>query len=226
MGNAVKSKGTGSSSSPGRALPMTRERIIPWLVEFSRTDAAALARGRPGDLPNLIYELRQWLDLEPDEPLSAEVDRLANPQRLQNIIGTLASLIGAIADRKTFQMQYAGGKVILDAGKLGTDGGRALSYRDAKLADAVLRVAIDDVYEDVQAALRIQRCREPECLKIFYAERSNQMYCGHRCANKAASRTYRQTHRDERANRERARYERNVTQRTGPNVKIGRRPRK
>jgi hypothetical protein len=226
MTNALKSKRAGSSSSPRRAQPMTRERIIPWLVEFSRTDAAALAQGRPGDLPNLIYELRQWLDLEPDEPLSAEVDRLANPQRLQNIIGTLASLIEAIADRKTFQMQYAGGKVILDAGKLGTDGGRALSYRDAKLADAVLRVAIDDVYEDVEAALRIQRCREPECLKIFYAERKNQLYCGHRCANKAASRTYRESHRDERANRERASYERKITRRTGPNVKIGRSPRK
>ena len=226
MREAAKSRANGSSSLVSRAEPMSKERIIPWLVEFSRIDAAALAKGRPGDLPNLIYELRQWLDLEPDEPLTTEVDRLANPQRLQNIIGTLASLIEAIADRKTFQMQYAGGKVILDAGKLGTDGGRALSYRDAKLADAVLRVAIDDVYEDVEAALRIQRCREPECLTIFYAERKNQMYCGHRCANKAASRTYRETHRDERANRERARYERKVTQRTGPNVKIGRQPRK
>jgi hypothetical protein len=226
MAKSVKADATGSAAPPARPQPMTRERIIPWLVEFSRTDAAALAQGRPGDLPNLIYELRQWLDLEPDEPLSAEVNRLSNPQRLQNIIGAVAALIEAIADRRTFQMQYAGGKVILDAGKLGTDGGRALSYRDAKLADAALRVALDDVYEDVEAALRIRRCREPECLRIFYAERINQMYCGHRCANKAASRTYRETHRDERADRERARYERKVKGRTGPNVRIGPSPRK
>src|SRR5260370_35723055 len=116
MSKAAKSKANGSSSLVSRAEPMSKERIIPWLVEFSRTNAAALAKGRPGDLPNFIYELRQWLDLEADEPLSAEDDGRANPQRLQNIIGTPASLIAAIADRKTFQIEYAGGKVILDQG--------------------------------------------------------------------------------------------------------------
>ena len=54
----------------------------------------------------------------------------------------LGSLVEAVADRKRFQTAYGGGKVILDAGKLGTEGGRALSYRDARLIDAVLRVAI------------------------------------------------------------------------------------
>jgi hypothetical protein len=204
---------------------MRKGRIIPWLVELSRTNAAALASGRPGDLPNLIYELRQWLDLEPEEPLNAEVDRLEkNPARLQPVINALGALVEAVADRKSFQIAYGGGKVILDAAKLGTEGGRALSYRDAKLIDAALRVAIDDIYEDTEAALRIQRCEEPECLKVFYAERKNQMYCGHRCANKVASRTYRAAHRVERASRERLRYKRKMTQRTGPNVKVGRMP--
>ncbi|HEY2106442.1 MAG TPA: CGNR zinc finger domain-containing protein [Candidatus Binataceae bacterium] len=209
----------------GRPDPMRKERIIAWLVDFSQTDAAALAGGRPGDLPNLVYELRQWLDLEPDEPLNVEVGRLEkNPARLQPIINALGSLVEAVADRKRFQTAYGGGKVILDAGKLGTEGGRALSYRDARLIDAVLRVAIDDIYEDTEAALRIQRCEEPECLKVFYADRKNQKYCGHRCANKVASRTYRESHRVQRAGQERARYRQKVRQRTGPRVKVGRVP--
>lgn len=211
-----------ASRAGARPDPMSKERIIAWLVEFSRTDAVALAKGRPGDLPNLVYELRQWLDLETDEPLNAEVGRLEkDPARLQPIINALGSLVEAVADRKRFQIAYGGGKVILDAAKLGTEGGRALSYRDARLIDAVLRVAIDDIYEDTEAALRIQRCEEPECLKVFYAERKNQKYCGHRCANKVASRTYRETHRAQRADQERARYQRKVRQRTGPRVKVG-----
>jgi hypothetical protein len=92
------------AAAPQRPQAMRKDRIISWLVEFSRIDAAALARGRPGDLPNLIYELRQWLDLETDEPLNAEVDRLEkNPQRLQPVIDSVRELIEAVADRRRFQ---------------------------------------------------------------------------------------------------------------------------
>jgi hypothetical protein len=213
----------GGAARIERPQAMRKERIVSWLVEFSHTDAAALARGRPGDLPNLIYELRQWLDLEPDEPLNGELDRLEkNPARLQPVIDAVRQVVEAVADRKRFQASYQAGRVILDAAKLGTDGGRALSYRDARLIDAAVRVAIDDIYEDTQSALQIQRCEEPECAKIFYAQRKNQKYCSHRCANKVASLTYRQTHRNERASRERTRYRQKMRQRTGPNVKVGR----
>jgi hypothetical protein len=205
---------------------MKKGRILGWLVEFSRVNAASLLKGRPGDLPNLIYELRQWLDLEPDEPLNAQVSDLKkDPARLQRIIDRVAELLDAVADRKSFRADYSAGSVILDAGKLGAEGGRALSYRDANLEDAVVRVALDDLYENTEAALKIQRCQEPECLKVFLAERKNQKYCSHRCANKMASRVYRMTHRKERAERERERYKRKVKERTGSSVRIGRRPR-
>ncbi|MHB8382987.1 MAG: CGNR zinc finger domain-containing protein [Candidatus Binataceae bacterium] len=210
-----------------RPAPMLRHRILPWLVDFSRNDAALLTTGRPGDLPNLVYELRQWLDLEPDEPLNAQIHDLEkSPARLQRIIDRVADLLGAVADRKKFQAPYSGGSVILDAGKLGAEGGRALSYRDSNLVDAVVRVALDDVYEDVKAALRVHRCEEPECARVFLAERKNQRYCCHRCANKTASRTYRHEHGPERAQRERERYQRMVRKRTGPNVKVLRQGRK
>ncbi len=221
-----KSKRPNGAAAAERLEPMRKERILPWLVDFSGVNADSLAKGRPGDLPNLIYELRQWLDLEPDESLSAEVQALEkNPARLQAIIDRVAELLGAVADRRCFRADYSGGSVVLDATKLGSEGGRALSYRDANLEDAVIRLALDDLYEDVEAALRIRRCEEPECLRVFLAERKNQKYCGHRCANKMASRVYRNRHRKERAERERARYERRVRERTAPNVKVARWPR-
>lgn len=226
MGMSPKPKVPGDARAGQRPEPMKKERVLPWLVELSRVNAASLAKGRPGDLPNLLYELRQWLDLEPDEPLNAQVSDLEKkPARLQAMIDRVARLLGAVADRKSFRADYTGGSVILDAGKLGSEGGRALSYRDANLEDAVLRVALDDLYEDVGAALRIQRCEEPDCLTVFLAERKNQKYCSHRCANKMASRVYRKTHGKERAERERARYERQVRGRTTPSVKVARRPR-
>lgn len=206
---------------------MPRHRILPWLVDFSRNHAVLLTKGRPGDLPNLVYELRQWLDIEPDEPLNAQIHALEkSPARLQRIIDHVADLLGAVADRKKFQAPYSGGSVILDAGKLGAEGGRALSYRDSNLEDAIVRVALDDVYEDVKAALRVHRCEEPECSRVFFAERKNQRYCCHRCANKTASRTYRHEHGKERAQRERERYQHIVRRRTGPNVKVLLRERK
>ncbi len=218
---AGREKEQGDFAAAQRPEPMRKARIIPWLVELSRTDAAALVRGRPGDLPNLIYELRQWLDLEPGEPLNGELDRLQkNPSRLQPPIDALRQLIEAVADRRRFQTAYGGGTVILEAGRLGSEGGRALSYRDARLIDAMLRVAIDDIYEDTEAALRIGRCAQ--CLTVFYAGRKNQKYCSHRCANKVASRNYRGAHAQERARRERQRYRDRVRKRTGPRVKVGR----
>ncbi len=131
-------------------------------------------------------------------------------------------MIEAVADRRRLQAFYQAGKVVLDAAKLGTEGGRALSYRDARLIDAAVRVAIDDICEDPQSALQIRRCQQPQCSKIFYAQRKNQKYCSHRCANKVASLAYRQSHRRERATRERIRYRQKMRQRTGPNVKVGR----
>ena len=206
-----------------RTEPMLREEIIPWLVSFSGTDVERLKQGRPGDLPNLVYDLRRWLDLEPDEPLNAGVAALdKDPARLQELATRLGELLEAIADRSRFEISYKAGGVILDAGRLGAEGGRALSYRDASLADAVLRVALDDLYENVEAALRVRRCAEQSCHRVFFAARENQTYCGHRCANKMASRKYRETHGPQRAAQERARYERKMRRRVGPAVKIAR----
>jgi hypothetical protein len=207
-----------------RPEPMPKGEIIPWLVGFAATSLQDLEHQRPGDLPNLVYDLRRWLDLEPDEPLNAEVAALERGAvRVQKLASCVRQLLEAVADHRRFEIRYKAGSVILDAARLGAEGGRALSYRDATLIDAVQRVALDDLYENVEAALRVRRCAEESCRRLFFAARENQTYCGHRCANKMASRRYRATHGAQRAARERERYERKVRARTGAGVKIARR---
>jgi hypothetical protein len=219
-----KKNQSGRPISLSRPEPMPRAEIVPWLVGFAATDIQRLEQGRPGDLPNLVYDLRRWMDLEPDEPLNADVAALErDAARVQKLAASVRELLEAIADRRRFEIRYRAGSVILDAARLGAEGGRALSYRDATLVDAVLRVALDDLYENVEAALRVRRCTEQSCRRLFFAVRENQTYCGHRCANKMASRKYRETHGPERAARERERYERKVRARTGAAVKIARR---
>jgi hypothetical protein len=173
----------------------------------------------------LVYDLRRWLDLEPDEPLNAEVVALErDAARVQRLAASVRELLEAVADRRRFEIRYRAGSVILNAGRLGAEGGRALSYRDATLLDAVLRVALDDLSENIESALRVRRCAEQSCRRLFFAARENQTYCGHRCANKMASRKYRETHGPQRAASERARYERKLRGRLGPSVKIAHRP--
>jgi ribosomal protein S27AE len=190
-----------------RPQPLTGESALEWLVGFAKTDLQHLVNGPPGNLANLLYDLRRWLDLEPHEPLSGEVSRLEKqPLRLQEIVTEVAGLMKAIAGRRTFTARYKRGSVVLHADRLTTEGARALSYRDANLRDAVIRVALDDIYENPERALRIRRCREERCAQVFFANHSGQIYCGHRCANAAAARVYRERHRDERAAKERQRY--------------------
>ena len=210
-----------------RPQPMRGEDSLRWLVEFGGTNVQALKGGRPGDLPNLIFDLRRWLDLEEDEPLNVEVRKLErNPDGLREIVDAVSRLLGAVADRRKFETAYQAGGVILDGSKLGTDGSRALSYRDATLNDAVIRLALDDIYERASDATRIRRCREANCRSVFFAERISQIYCGRRCANTAAGRSYREKHTQDRRDREHERYKKTVRQKLGAAVRVSRRPRR
>jgi len=209
-----------------RPKSMAKKDILPWLVQFARTDVRELAAGPPGDIPNLVYRLRSWLDLEPDEPLSAEVQKLeGNVSQIGRLIAAMRGLLQTVADRTRFEVRYRQGGVILDSSKLGTEGGRALSYRDATLRDAVLRVALDDIYENAQRALRIKRCADSQCRQIFFAERPDQTYCDHTCANRTASRRYRERHGRERADQAHERYKASIHERQAGAV-VRRIPRK
>jgi hypothetical protein len=90
---------------------MPRQEIVSWLVGFAASDAERLKQGRPGDLPNLVYDLRRWLDLEPDEPLNAEVVALErDAARVQRLAASVRELLEAVADRRRFEIRYRGGK--------------------------------------------------------------------------------------------------------------------
>jgi len=194
-----------------RPEPMSRKDILPWLVGLVRTDVGNLAAGAPGDIRNLLYKLRSWLDLEPDEPLNMQVEKLGGDlTKLAGLITSLRRLLEAVADRGRFEVSYRKGAVILDCAKLGTEGGRALSYRDASLQDAALRVALDDIYEDIERTLRIRRCAD--CRRIFFADRPDQKYCDHICANRTTSRHYRERHARQRAEKAHELYEAKVRQ--------------
>jgi len=187
---------TRQTNTADRPTALAGAAALEWLVRFATTDVSALVHGRPGDLPNLLYDLRRWLDLEQSEPLSEEVNRLEKePLKLTSLVKEVAGLMNAIAGRREFSARYKGGQVVLHADRLAVDGTRALSYRDANLRDAVLRVALDDVYEDPERALKVRRCRAKACGKLFFANHGGQLYCGHRCATNAASRAYREKKR-------------------------------
>ena len=181
-----------STNTSRRPKSLTGAAALEWLVTFATLDVEELLHGRPGDLTNVLYDLKRWLDLEPRESLNQEVNRLQKePPTLRGLVKEVAGLMNAIAERREFSARYKAGQVVLRADRLAVHGARALSYHDANLRDAVIRVALDDVYENPERALKVRRCRERACGKLFFANHSAQLYCGHRCASNAAARAYR-----------------------------------
>lgn len=172
------------------AMPMESEESIRWLLSFSKLNPEAFAAGRPGDLPNLLYDLRRYLQVEAgDEKVEEELAcAKESPQRLEATIVVVRNLLNNVADKVPFRYRYSGGELVFDAKKLPSDS--ALTYHDASLRDAVVQVAVDDISD--ASALRVKRCANAKCGEVFFAERRSQIYCGHRCANAIASRTYRE----------------------------------
>lgn len=170
--------------------PMKSEESIRWLLSFSKLNPTSLLTGRPGDLPNLLYDLRRYLQVEPgDEKVEEELTRAeGDPGRLEETLRVVRNLLNSVADKVPFRYRYGEGELVFDANKLPSDS--ALTYHDASLRDAVVQVAVDDLSD--ASALRVKRCARAECGDLFFAERRSQIYCGHRCANAIASRTYRE----------------------------------
>jgi hypothetical protein len=170
--------------------PMESEESIRWLLSFSKLNAESLTAGRPGDLPNLLFDLRRYLQVElGDVKVEQELTRAKDsPRTLKATISVVRKLLSNMADKIPFRYRYRGGELVFDSSKIPSDS--ALTYHDASLCDAVIQVAVDDLGD--AAALRIKRCANATCGEVFFAERHSQIYCGHRCANAIASRTYRE----------------------------------
>ena len=201
------------------------EEGLKWLIALTSLDVKKLAAGRPGDLPNLVYDLERWLGVYDDRRLTGQIQSLLRrPTLLQSLVDEVSPLVAAVADRGKYSYRYSDGHVEVDAHRLEKEGGRVVSYRFTDLRDAVMHVAIHDLIGP--HALLVRRCREQTCRKIFPASHRSQVYCSHRCANLQASRNYRAGNRAKRAERERERYRSKVLTRVGGGaIKVGRQPR-
>lgn len=169
--------------------PMELEESIRWLLSFSKSTEDTLSNGRPGDLLNLLFDLRRYLQVEPDDDkVERELTKAERePLALLPTVAIVRKLLAQVAERGFFRHRYERGVLVLDASKLPSE--NALSYHDASLTDAVVQVAVDDLSDSV--ALRVKRCANEACGEVFFAERRSQIYCRHRCANLIASSTYR-----------------------------------
>jgi hypothetical protein len=98
---------------------MHKEEALRFLVTLAEVDVYKLVAGRPGDLPNLLFDLGRWLDLEEDEPLRAELARVGDdPSILQKIIDEVRGLLSAVADGKEHRIEYQAGSVVLHGSRL------------------------------------------------------------------------------------------------------------
>ncbi len=200
------------------------EEGLRWLIALSSVDLTKLARGRPGDVPNLVYDLERWFGTSHDPNLVGRIrGLLRRPKLLQRLVSELSALVTAVADRGKYSYRYSDGYVEVDAGRLEKDGGRLVSYGFTDLLDASMHLAIHDLTGN--DPVRVRRCREKSCRKAFFASRRSQIYCSHRCANLQASRKYREANRARRAARERERYRSKVLTRIGSRtIRVGRGP--
>jgi hypothetical protein len=198
---------------------------VRWMVALVSVNAKELRASDRVRYAKLTDELERWLGVTEDPALIAGVRRLRHdPAAFQPLIDEVAEVVTAVADRKKFSFHYDDGHIELDPNRFAKGAARAVSYRFTALHDAIMHVACDDLNHP--DALRVRRCREQSCRKIFVAARSSQLYCSHRCANLEASRRYRAANRLKRAAHERARYESNVRKRVGNrNIRIQHRPR-
>ena len=107
----MSGRGLGAVSALDREDSMPRRDILPWLVEFLRTDVRALEEGPPGNPPNLLYKLRIWLGLEPSETLNAEVAVLQDdPKKPAAVVSSILKLLDAVGDRARFEVSYQPGQ--------------------------------------------------------------------------------------------------------------------
>jgi len=150
---------------------------IPFLVALADLDVEALRVGRPGDVPNLVHDLRRYLNDEAGEIVPESLDRL------RSAIEIARDLVTAVAAKRSKDFAFGAGKLRFDA-----SGGWPVEYRDMpSLRDLVLLVAVEDL-RTLSAYKNVKQC--PECATVFYARRSDQIYCGRRCANAVAVRSY------------------------------------
>jgi hypothetical protein len=182
--------------------PMEWREALEFIIRFAAIEDPK--RLRVGELLNLIDDLRRYLEIEGDAKLAgqlAEVEK--KPALLKGSIEIVRKLANAAVARQRAVIGL-GETSMFDGTPLGDERGALLT--DGNLKDSMADTVAGDLAQ-AESCL-ICRCGESCCGKLFLAARRGQVYCSHTCANNAASREYRASHAQERAERERSRYQR------------------
>jgi hypothetical protein len=184
----------------GGSEPMKWREAIEFLIRFAAIKEPN--RMRPGDLLNLMDDLRRYLEDDGEGDLASELAEAdSKPTKLKEAIEVVRTVLDAAAGHKQIDIELGPTIITFDGSRLDDD-------RGALVTDGTLRDSMaDGAAADLSDAKPWQICRCPECDRRFLAARKGQIYCSHRCASAAASRDYRTTHASDRAQKERARYQ-------------------
>jgi hypothetical protein len=166
---------------------------------------------REGDLLNLIDDFRRYAEVEPDSEMASQLERIRRePRILQETIKKVRRIVDAKIDRQRLDLGELKLRLIFDGTRVGDDDRGAVKWM-GPLKDVMSEFAANDL-EDAEP-WQVCRCKEPgpDCGKFFLAARKGQQYCSHACANKSASRAYREANATKRAANEKARYWKNKT---------------
>jgi len=195
-------------ANAGATNELSEEEALRWLVGFSQTNTDAIQAMRPGKRLDFFEDLRRYLNVEQGTLVDQEILRAEKkPGLLRPILDLAHEAVNAVADLKRVRFPRKGpqGAVIIDARKLGKGNRRPeIRYETGLYASMLTSIASD--LDDSDRAPLIRRC--PQCKEIFYANRENQTYCTHKCANRRALARYEQENPGKRAEQERKRYER------------------
>src|SRR5437870_3239532 len=94
---------------------MWRKEAVPWLVKFAKTDPNQLASGRPGDLANLLWDLRRFVNIQTPGPIEDDIRRAErDPTVLTRPVDIAKRLVEAVADKARAEFDYGRGKFVMN----------------------------------------------------------------------------------------------------------------
>src|SRR5215469_13233577 len=107
---------------------MKLSQALAWLVDFGAKNPANL---RPGDLLNLLDEIRLYLETPVPGQIEKELRKAGeNPSVLNEAVGVAKQIIETVADGKRVNIPYEHGEYLIDA-----SGNRIATYEGSSLRD-------------------------------------------------------------------------------------------
>jgi hypothetical protein len=185
--------------SPQRALSaasrLTRYRreSLKFLINLIETDPTALAESaRPGDLPNLIFDLKRFGLVLPEGEPQFQLERFtrtvrSRPDLLSPAIASVTKLLVAAADDGKFRFKMHPDTELVFDGAGNSDAQRLTLLSPANPEGLVQAITVRAAqYLSSAEGKMIRRCAREACKRIFLAARPKQIFCGRPCASAVA----------------------------------------